>query len=103
MNVQELRRQAGPGIFWSAVTTAGAFLMLNFGGLPGLGQLGTLVAVGILLAGLVMVYVYLPLLLRWRRPSDSTASSIPQKLLLFEPIKPLPPAAVWMITIFFMA
>lgn len=61
-----IRRMAAPGIFWSCVTTCGAFLMLNFGGLPGLGQLGTLVAIGIALAGVVMLYAFLPPLMRGR-------------------------------------
>ena len=59
----EVRQHIGPGILWSAVTTAGAFLVLNFSGLPGLGQLGTLVALGIALGALAMVYAYLPPLL----------------------------------------
>ena len=59
----EVRREVAPGIFWSAVTTAGAFLVLNFSGLPGLGQLGTLVAIGIALGALAMLYAYLPPLL----------------------------------------
>ncbi len=59
----EVRRHVAPGILWSAVTTAGAFLVLNFSGLPGLGQLGTLVALGIALGALAMVFAYLPPLL----------------------------------------
>ena len=59
----EVRRRIGPGILWSAVTTAGAFLVLNFSGLPGLGQLGTLVAIGIGLGAVAMVFAYLPPLL----------------------------------------
>jgi predicted exporter len=60
MSVREIQRLAAPGIFWSTVTTCAAFLMLNFGGLPGLGQLGTLVAIGIALAAIVMLYAFLP-------------------------------------------
>lgn len=63
LSLAELRHEAAPGIFWSAITTAGAFLLLNFGGLPGLGQLGTLVAIGVGLAAFVMLYAYLPPLL----------------------------------------
>src|SRR6185503_7282932 len=51
-------------IVWSAVTTAGAFLILNFGGLPGLAQLGSLVAIGITLAAVAMLNFFLPPLLR---------------------------------------
>ncbi len=63
---REIQKLAGPGIFWSAVTTCGAFLVLNLGGLPGLGQLGTLVAIGIALAAIVMLYGFLPPLMRTR-------------------------------------
>ena len=96
----ELRRAAGPGIFWSAVTTAGAFFLLNLSGLPGLGQLGSLVAIGILLAGVVMLYGYLPPLLRFRSNRERTAGESPrtEKLLLFAPVKLLPPAVLWAIT-----
>ena len=40
VSAAQIRRAVGPGIVWSAVTTAGAFLILNLGGLPGLAQLG---------------------------------------------------------------
>jgi predicted RND superfamily exporter protein len=59
----EVQREAAPGIFWSAVTTSGAFLLLNLSGLPGLAQLGTLVAIGVGIAAVVMLYFYLPPLL----------------------------------------
>ena len=67
---REIQKMAAPGIFWSAVTTCGAFLVLNLGGLPGLGQLGTLVAIGIALAAVVMLYGYLPPLMRGGMTND---------------------------------
>jgi predicted exporter len=63
LSLREIRLAASPGICWSMVTTAGAFLLLNLSGLPGLGQLGTLVAIGVALAAAVMLYAYLPPLL----------------------------------------
>jgi predicted exporter len=66
LSVREIRRVGAPGIFWSAVTTAGAFLLLNLSGIPGLGQLGTLVALGVALAAVVMLFAYLPPLLSQR-------------------------------------
>lgn len=54
-SLREVLRATAPGIWWSAITTAGAFALLNFGGLPGLAQLGSLVAVGIMAAAAVMV------------------------------------------------
>jgi predicted RND superfamily exporter protein len=63
LSLREIRREAAPGIWWSTLTTAGAFLLLNLSGLPGLGQLGTLVAIGVGLAAVVMLSAYLPPLL----------------------------------------
>src|SRR5439155_11658535 len=65
LSARDLRRILAPSIVWSAVTTAGAFLILNFGGLPGLAQLGSLVAIGVTLAAVAMLNFYLPPLLRW--------------------------------------
>jgi predicted RND superfamily exporter protein len=67
MTVPEIRRAIAPSILWAAITTMSAFLVLNLGGLPGLGQLGTLVAIGIGLSALVMVMIYLPPLFPDRR------------------------------------
>jgi len=67
MTVPEIRRAIAPSILWAAITTMSAFLVLNFGGLPGLGQLGSLVAIGIGLSALVMVMIYLPPLFPDRR------------------------------------
>jgi predicted RND superfamily exporter protein len=67
MTVPEIRRAIAPSILWAAITTMCAFLVLNLGGLPGLGQLGSLVAIGIALSALVMVMIYLPPLFPERR------------------------------------
>jgi predicted RND superfamily exporter protein/lauroyl/myristoyl acyltransferase len=64
--IPEIRRAIGPSIFWAAVTTITAFLVLNFGGLPGLGQLGSLVALGVTLSALVMLFAFLPPLFNYR-------------------------------------
>ena len=64
--IPEIRRAIGPSIFWAAITTISAFLVLNFGGLPGLAQLGSLVAVGVGLSALVMLFAFLPPLFRDR-------------------------------------
>jgi predicted exporter/lauroyl/myristoyl acyltransferase len=60
LSVPEIRRAIAPSIFWAAVTTISAFLVLNFCGLPGLAQLGSLVAIGVALAALVMIFAFLP-------------------------------------------
>jgi predicted RND superfamily exporter protein/lauroyl/myristoyl acyltransferase len=65
--VPEIRRAISPSIFWAAVTTISAFLVLNLGGLPGLAQLGSLVALGVALSALVMLFLFLPPLFRHRQ------------------------------------
>jgi len=75
LSLREIRREAAPGIWWSTLTTAGAFLLLNLSGLPGLGQLGTLVAIGVALAAVVMLNAYLPPLVRAERHYPSPGSS----------------------------
>ena len=73
--IPEIRRAIGPSIFWAAVTTISAFLVLNLGGLPGLAQLGSLVALGVALSALVMLFAFLPPLFpdRMRRRTDQLA------------------------------
>ena len=64
LSAKQIRVEITPSILWSAVTTAGAFAILNLSGLPGLGQLGSLVAIGVVLAGAIMLAAYLPPLLQ---------------------------------------
>lgn len=47
------------GVLWSTLTTATAFLMLNLSGLPGLAQLGTIVAVGVLVGGGLILWLFM--------------------------------------------
>lgn len=100
LDARGLRRIAAPGIIWSAVTTAGAFLLLNLSSLPGLGQLGSLVAIGVLLAAAVMLFGFLPPLLRWRRAQDLVAAGRAgqERFLLFNFHRVLPASAVWIAT-----
>jgi predicted RND superfamily exporter protein len=77
LSVPEIRSAIAPSIFWAATTTICAFLVLNFGGLPGLGQLGTLVGVGVALSAFVMIFAYLPPLFPERRKArPATAPKI---------------------------
>ncbi len=100
LDAPALRRRVRPGIFWSAITTAGAFFALNLSVLPGLGQLGTLVALGILLAAVVMLFGYLPPLLRLRRGTDgSRHEGRGERLLLFQPICVMPARFSWGMTV----
>lgn len=56
--LQELRAATAPGIFTGALTTAAAFLSLNLSGLPGIAQLGTSVAIGVMAGAALMVVFY---------------------------------------------
>lgn len=67
LSIPQIRHAIAPSIFWAAVTTISAFLVLNFGGLPGLGQLGTLVGLGVALAATIMIFEFLPPLFPGRR------------------------------------
>jgi predicted RND superfamily exporter protein/lauroyl/myristoyl acyltransferase len=60
LSIPEVRRAIAPAIFWAAVTTISAFFVLNFGGLPGLAQLGSLVGIGVALSACVMIFAFLP-------------------------------------------
>ena len=60
LSIPEIRRAIAPSIFWAAFTTISAFLVLNFGGLPGLAQLGSLVGIGVAISAGVMIFAFLP-------------------------------------------
>ena len=80
--LQELRAATSPGILASAVTTAAAFLSLNLSGLPGIAQLGTTVAIGVLAGALLMISLYAKNLHKMRLPSPGPARPLPRHLLL---------------------
>jgi predicted exporter/lauroyl/myristoyl acyltransferase len=98
METRELRRKLARGIIWSAVTTAGAFLILNLGDLPGLAQLGTLVAIGVALAAIVMLTLFLPPLRRGL-PASVAPSSKPNPAKLFKYSKEIGWAATALVAI----
>ena len=52
-------KQVAPSILWAGLTTSVAFLMVGRGSLPGMTQLGVLVAIGIVVAAFVMLGLYL--------------------------------------------
>src|SRR3954451_22431475 len=98
LSIKKIRREAAPGIFWSALTTSGAFLLLILSVLPGLGQLVSLVAIGIVLAALVMLYAYLPPLLRGEKRAgagEATKESHPTSVPRSRFYQP----AIWALTI----
>ncbi len=55
-------------VWWAAITTAAVFSSLALSALPGVRQLGGLVAIGILIGALVMLGTFTPLAWRWCRP-----------------------------------
>ncbi len=90
--IPEIRGAIGPSIFWAAVTTISAFLVLNLAGLPGLAQLGSLVALGVALSAFVMLFAFLPPLFRdrlKRRQEQIAAGTWPRSI----PEEPVEPAA----------
>lgn len=89
-NAAMIRHKAAGGIWWSASTTALTFALLNFAGLPGLAQMGTLVAIGVMLAATAMLYGFLPLMTR--KPP-------PQKVSADDPITPHRDRLAWPATV----
>ena len=107
LSVPEIRRAIAPSILWAAITTISAFLVLNLSGLPGLAQLGTLVAIGVALAALVMVVAYLPPLFPDRRKPGASLDRyswwsflVPPKATAIAPlnraIRPIHRATLWL-------
>ena len=80
--LQELRAATSPSILAGAVTTAAAFLSLNLSGLPGIAQLGTTVAIGVLAGALLMIFFYARDLHKMRLPAPGPLSPLPRHLLL---------------------
>ena len=77
-SIPEVRRAIAPSIFWAAVTTISAFLVLNFGGLPGLAQLGSLVGIGVALSAGVMIFAFLPPLFPNRMRLETGRDALPR-------------------------
>jgi len=98
LSVPEVRRAIAPSIFWAAMTTISAFLALNFGGLPGLAQLGSLVGIGVALSALVMIMAFLPPLFpdRMKRRALPPAAEIEKPAA--EPLNPSRAKLVFTVT-----
>ncbi len=94
--IPEIRRAIGPSIFWAAVTTISAFLVLKLAGLPGLAQLGSLVALGVALSAFVMLFAFLPPLFRdrlKRRQEQIAAGTWPPPAVIDPGVPPVAPPA----------
>lgn len=89
LSIPNIRRAIAPSIFWAAATTISAFLMLNFGGLPGLAQLGSLVAIGVALSAGVMIFAFLPPLFPHRMGPGAPPAPSSTSTLSPAPLNPL--------------
>jgi predicted RND superfamily exporter protein len=79
---KKLLRAAGPPVLCGAITTTVVFSALNLGGLPGMAQLGSIVAFGLLAAGILMIVFYLPWVAKFgvdRAPAEDEAKWIPRR------------------------
>ncbi|HEY5753441.1 MAG TPA: MMPL family transporter [Chthoniobacterales bacterium] len=65
--LRELQQECFASIAWTAGTTAAAFFALNLSSLPGLSQLGNLVGIGVLVGSAVMLLLFAPLAMRWKK------------------------------------
>ncbi len=66
-----LRRHCTPGIAWAAATTAAAFASLIFSGVPGLAQLGLLVAFGVIAGATLMLTFFTRAVVHFAKPRPS--------------------------------
>lgn len=67
-----LRRLAAPGIIAGAATTAAVFLSLTLCGMPGLAEMGLLVALGVL-SGVAVMLAFMPVIARRGAPVPAAA------------------------------
>ena len=89
LSIPEIRRAIAPSIFWAAVTTISAFLVLNFGGLPGLAQLGSLVGIGVAISACVMIFAFLPPLFPQRMKLQPNRVAAKTEIKSDAPLNPL--------------
>jgi uncharacterized protein len=79
-----LRAACGKPVLFGALTTTVVFLALNLGGLPGMAQLGSIVAIGLMAAAVLMLIVYLPFVVKFgvnREPARGSGKILPRSNL----------------------
>lgn len=72
---------SGRPVFFGALTTTVVFLALNLGGLPGMAQLGSIVAFGLMAAAILMLVIYLPFVAKFgvnREPARGDGRILPR-------------------------
>ena len=89
LSIPEIRRAIAPSIFWAAFTTISAFFVLNFGGLPGLAELGSLVGIGVAISACVMIFAFLPPLFPQRMKPSSIRPTAKPSIESAPPLNPL--------------
>lgn len=83
-STKPLRAASGRPVLFGALTTAVVFSALNLGGFPGMAQLGTIVAVGLVAAAVLMLVLYLPFVAKFgvnRAPATGTGRVLPRSRL----------------------
>ncbi|MEO5714056.1 MAG: MMPL family transporter [Luteolibacter sp.] len=93
----ELRKSSGPPVMCGAITTTVVFLALNLGGLPGMAQLGTIVAIGLAAAGILMLVIYLPFVAKFgvdRAPARGDGKFLPRNRMAWSITAALTLAAI---------
>ncbi len=78
--VRDLRRNCFQNIAWTSTTTAAAFFALNLSSLPGLSQLGNLVAIGVVIGAIVMLGIFAPLAMHTRDKVEMQAPRFFERL-----------------------
>jgi predicted RND superfamily exporter protein len=76
-----LRRACSKPVLFGALTTTVVFLALNLGGLPGMAQLGSIVAIGLSAAAVLMLVIYLPFVVKFgvnREPARGDGKILPR-------------------------
>lgn len=76
-----LRAACGKPVMFGALTTTVVFLALNLGGLPGMAQLGSIVAIGLSSAAILMLVIYLPFVAKFgvdREPAHGSGKILPR-------------------------
>ncbi len=78
---KQLLAASGKPVLFGALTTTVVFLALNLGGLPGMAQLGSIVAFGLSAAAVLMLVIYLPFVAKFgvnRQPARGDGKFLPR-------------------------
>lgn len=78
---KELLAASGKPVMFGALTTTVVFFALNLGGLPGMAQLGSIVAFGLAAAAILMLVIYLPFVAKYgvnRLPARGNGKLLPR-------------------------